>query len=80
MKTFKQILEERNVEHVRLSYSLMMRLFEYFREEETDDVILHDIAENISELDKKTNSGVLNMEHYDFIVTNNISKKSSNTY
>lgn len=66
MKSFKEIMEEKRIPHVKMSYSLLLRMFEYFREEETDDVKLHDITERISKLDSK----MLTMDDYDFIVGN----------
>ena len=66
MKSFREIMEEKRIPHVKMSYSLLIRMFEYFREEETDDVALHEIVERISELDDK----LLTMDDYDYIVGN----------
>jgi hypothetical protein len=52
---------------VTVDIPLMIRLFEYAREDAKTDMDLHNVAEKLIELSK--NNSVLSMQHYDTIVS-----------
>jgi len=54
------------VDTVTMDIPLMIRLFEYAREDAQTDMDLHNVAENLINLSKEV--GVLSMEQYDAIV------------
>jgi hypothetical protein len=54
---------------VTVDIPLMIRLFEYAREDAKTDMDLHNVAEKLIELSKE--NAVLSMQHYDSIVSSN---------
>ena len=64
---YRTVNEEKTItDDVCLNIPLLIRLFEYCKEEAKDDVTLHSMAERMILLSKK---GSLNMSHYDSIVS-----------
>lgn len=54
--------------HLEITHSLLIRLFEYFNENELEDEDLHDIVELMS--DRGADGYILSMDDYDYIVGN----------
>ncbi len=69
-KRLKYSEETEGVDSVTLDVPLMIRLLEYSREDASNDMDLHNIAERLIELSQKVD--VISMEHYDAIVTGEI--------
>jgi CRISPR/Cas system CSM-associated protein Csm4 (group 5 of RAMP superfamily) len=73
MKKYCNLIEELSKNNnIKISHSLMTRLFEFFREEKTDDIILHHILENMNKISKK--KSYLDMDDYENIV--NVKKEN----
>jgi hypothetical protein len=66
MKDFKRFMIEAEVSGMKISHSLLIRLFEYFREEEMEDDQLHEIAERMNFL--SASGKILTMKNYNFII------------
>jgi hypothetical protein len=63
----KQQRSSNPTDTVTVDIPLMIRLFEYAREDAKTDMDLHNVAEKLIELSK--NNSVLSMQHYDTIVS-----------
>ena len=61
---------ETETPHIKISHSLLMRLFEYFHENSSsnDDEDIHDIAELIFEVG--SDGEVVDMDDYDYVIGN----------
>jgi hypothetical protein len=66
MKPYNKFLIENEISNIRISHSLLLSLFEFFREEETDDEMLHHVAERMNTLSSM--GKVLTMKDYDYII------------
>lgn len=56
--------------HLEITPSLLIRLFEYFNENELEDEDLHDIVELMT--DRSVDGYILSMDDYDYIVGNDL--------
>ncbi len=66
----ESINEADETDTVTMDVPLMLRMFEYAREDAQEDMDLHDIAQRLIELSKRVD--VVTMEHYDAIVSGNV--------
>lgn len=62
------------IDTITMDVPLMIRLFEWAKEDCKDDAHLHEIAQNIISVSKE--SAILSMQHYKDIITNEDSEQS----
>lgn len=66
----ESIKEADETDTVTMDVPLMLRMFEYAREDAQDDMSLHDVTQRLIELSKRVD--VITMDQYDAIVTGNV--------